>query len=153
MMRAMRRGAVALVIVATSGAHADDRVDKRWPALPPSHQLTLDDQLANHMTEYGNDFGAHLNLLTHDMIALKIDMHGNPRARLRVGGGDRRYLTLHLDSNWYFADNKATVHARLDLGVAGHMYRLELPMMEVIPDSYHGQQLVQVNVPLLSRRF
>jgi len=155
MMRLMRVGAIVIIaaIAAVPGARADERVDVRWPTPPPSHELTLDDRLANHLSEYGTELGAQLGVLSHDMIALRVDFHGNPRARLRVGGGNVRYLTLRLDSHWYFADNKATVHSRLDLGIAGHMFRLELPTMEVIPDSYHGQQLVQVNVPLLQRRF
>jgi hypothetical protein len=149
------RGWVVLGVIyvgAASSARADDVAYQRWPALPPAHGLTLDEKMVDHVSDLGNQFGDHLNVLSHDLLALRIDMRFG-RARIRVGGGDVHYLTFRFDSDWYFADNKATVNARLDLGISGHMLHLQLPTMEVIPDSYHGQQLVQLNVPLLQRRF
>jgi len=47
------------------------------------------------------------------------------------------------------ADGKARVAAKLDLGLAGHSLELKLPAMDLSQDSYHGTQLVQINVPLL----
>src|SRR5262249_17321223 len=75
------------------------------------------------------------------------------RCRLLVGGGNAHYLTFKLDSDWLFADGKAHVSAKLQLGLAGHELALKLPEMDVIPDTYHGQDLVQVNVSVLARHF
>ena len=60
---------------------------------------------------------------------------------------------MRIDSDWLFADGKARVATKLDLGIAGHEMELKLPAMEMSQDSYHGTGLVQVNVPLLERTF
>ena len=52
-----------------------------------------------------------------------------------------------------FSDGMAHVKAKLELGLHDHTLKLVLPAMDVIPDSYQGQRLVQVNVPLLERHF
>lgn len=142
------------VLAASSSAFAEDsiNVDKRWPGLPEWRGLSLEDQITDHLTELGNLVGSHMDALSHDMIGLRVDGRTN-RARLRLGGGNARYLTFQFDSDWLFAEGKARVNAHLELGLNGHMMGLQLPAMDVIPDSYHGQQLVQINVPLLERRF
>jgi hypothetical protein len=124
----------------------------RWPSLPQDTGLSLEDQITDHLSELGNLVGSHMTFLSHDMFGLHIYGRQN-RARLRVGGGDARYLEFRLDSDWLFADGKARIHAKVDLGIAGHMLHVELPDMDLSEDSYHGTQLVQVNVPLLERRF
>ncbi|MDB4958455.1 MAG: hypothetical protein JWO36_6024 [Myxococcales bacterium] len=150
------RGGLALLLVAAVSprSHADDSitVDKRWPGLPAFQALSLEDQITDHLTELGNLVGSHVDVLSHDMIGLHVNGRAN-RARLRLGGGNDRYLTFRLDSDWLFAEGKARVNAHVELGLHGHMLDLQLPAMDVIPDSYHGQQLVQVNVPLLERHF
>ena len=152
------RLAIAL-IVATSGLAVADvaisdsiNVDHRWPGLPDSRELSLEDQITDHLTELGNLVGSHIDFVSHEMIGLRVNGRAN-RARLRLGGGDVRYLSFRIDSDWLFGDGKARVNAHLELGLHGHTLDLRLPAMDVIPDSYHGQQLVQINVPLLERRF
>jgi len=127
-------------------------MDHLWPAVPADHALSLEDQITDHLTDLGNLLGNHLDLLSHDMIGIRVDGRAN-HARLRVGGGNVHYLTLRVDSDWLFADGKARVATKLDLGIAGHEVELKLPPMEMSEDSYHGTQLVQVNVPLLERKF
>ena len=129
-----------------------DALDKHWPDVPPDHQLSLEDQITDHLSEIGNQIGAHMNVLSDDLMALKVDGRHN-RARLRIGGGDAHFLNFKIDSDWLFADGKAHVKARLDLGVAGHQVKLELPDMDLSHDNWHGQDLVQVNVSVLERRF
>jgi hypothetical protein len=86
------------------------------------------------------------------MIGLRVDARGQ-RCRLRLGGGSSHYLTFRIDSDWLFSEGKARVNAKVELGLAGHVVDLKLPAMDLSQDSYHGVQLVQVNVPLLERRF
>jgi hypothetical protein len=137
-------------------ARADERFERferRWPAVPASHALKFDDKVADRLSELGNDFGHHVDVLSHDLVAMHFDARAG-RARLRVGGGDVRYLQFRVDSHWFFApDGLAHVNTRIDLGLAGHALHLQLPEMLVSTDSYHNLQLVQVNVPLLSRHF
>lgn len=147
------RLALVLVVGSSSVALADDVVmDQRWPAVPLDHRLTLEDQITDHLTDLGNAVGGQLDLLSHDLMGLHVDGRAN-RARLRLGGGNVHYLTFRIDSDWHFGEGKARVKARLELGLAGHVLELKLPDMEVIPDSYRGDRVVDINVPLLERRF
>ena len=144
---------LAVVLLVPAGrARADDQMDHLWPAVPVEHALSLEDQITDHLTDLGNVICGHLDLLSHDVIGLRVDGRAN-RARLRVGGGSARYLSLRIDSDWLFADGKARIAAKVDLALAGHSLELKLPAMDLSEDSYHGAQLVQVNVPLLERTF
>jgi hypothetical protein len=131
---------------------ACEPLENRWPELPADHNLSLEDQITDHLTELGNMLGNHMTVLSDNMMALHVDGRHN-RARLRVGGGNPRYLDFKVDSDWLFADGKARVKARLELGLAGHEMELKLPDMDLSHDNYHGQDLVQVNVSVLERKF
>lgn len=126
--------------------------DRIWPGLPAWHGLTMDQRITDHLTDLGNLLGHHLDLLTDDVVALKVDGRAN-RAWLRVGAGDTRYLSLHVATDWHFVNNVAEVYAKLQLGLAGHELDLALPEVQVSGDNYHGQQLVVIDVPLLQRHF
>lgn len=147
---------LVLVLAATTAvASADDRlyrVDTRWPTVPVDHSLPLEDVMVDNLSDLGNLVGDHIDQLSHDFIGLHVDGRGQ-HARLRLGGGNPHFLTLRLDSDWLFGNGKARVNARLELGLGSHVLDLKLPAMDVSEDSYHGIQLVQVNVPLVERRF
>ena len=143
---------LAIVLLAATTASAEDDVSKRWPSVPKDTLPPIEDVMIDHLSDIGNHVGDRLDELSHDLIGLHVDGRGQ-RARLRVGGGNPHYLTFKLDSDWLFSDGKARVNAHLDLGLAGHVLDLKLPAMDLSQDSYHGVQLVQVNVPLLERRF
>lgn len=146
--------ALAFVVASIAVAHADPPATALdlWPTVPDYHGLSLEDMIADHLSELGNMIGGNIDVLSHDMIGLHVDGR-KQRARLRLGGGNVRYLAFRVDSDWLFANGKARITAHLDLGVAGREIHLRLPDMEMIPDNYHGTQLVQLNVPLLERRF
>jgi hypothetical protein len=133
-------------------AAADVVLDQRWPALPSDHSLSAEDVVVDNLSELGNVFGRHMDRLSHDMIGLHVDGRGQ-RARLRLGGGNPHYLTFRIDSDWLFAEGKARINCKVQLALAGHEIDFKLPAMDLSEDSYHGVQLVQVNVPLLERRF
>jgi hypothetical protein len=133
-------------------ARADDDAAKRWPSIPVDHSLSESDRMIDNLSEIGNRLGRHMDTLSHDLFTFKVDGRGQ-RARLRVGGGNAHYLEFRIDSDWLFSDGKARINAKVQLGIAGHEVDLKLPTMDLSQDSYHGEQLVQVNVPLLERRF
>ena len=72
---------------------------------------------------------------------------------MRIGGGNVHYLQFRVDSDWHFAEGKARVAARVQLALAGHELDVQLPAMDLSTDNYHGEPMVQVNVPLLERHF
>jgi hypothetical protein len=148
-----RRGiTIAIVLGCSSLAVADDELNKRWPSVPTDHSLKVEDVMVDNLSELGNVLGRHMDKLSHTLIGLEVDGRGQ-RARLRVGGGNSHYLSFRIDSDWLFSDGKARINAKVDLALAGHEFEFKLPAMDLSEDSYHGVQLVQVNVPLLERRF
>ena len=149
-----RKGLVLAVLAAAAPALADGEqpMDKQWPTLPRYHETELSDQLADHLSEIGNMVGDSMDLLSHDVF--KIHVNGRAqRARMRLGGGNPRYLEFRVDSDWHFAEGKARVAARVELALAGHQIDVQLPAMDLSTDNYHGESMVQVNVPLLERHF
>ncbi|HTL37852.1 MAG TPA: hypothetical protein VL326_32195 [Kofleriaceae bacterium] len=160
----MRIGGL-LVLVSTASlaslAHADtpmnaatsgELYDRLWPRAPQTHQLQLSDQITQQLTELGNFMGEHMNVLSHDMFTMTFD--GKRRhAFFAVGGGDAHYLEFKVASDVQFLDGRATINARIDLSVAGNSFQLELPEMEMVPASYHGERGVEVRVPLFKRSF
>lgn len=149
-----RTGLFLAVVLVSSGAYADEAVpmDKHWPGLPHVHEVDIGDQITDHLTELGNTLGEHLDLLSHDYFKIHVDGRAQ-RARMRLGGGNSKYLEFKVDSDWHFAEGKARVAAHLQMAVAGHELDVQLPAMDLSTDNYHGESMVQVNVPLLERHF
>ena len=143
---------LALIGVAHADGRLVERLDRLWPTVPVDHAKPLEDVVVDNLSDLGNHFGDGLDQLSHDLIGLHVDGRGQ-RARLRLGTGTGHYLSFKLDSDWLFSDGKARINATVELGIGSHELELKLPPMDVSEDSYHGIQLVEVNIPLLERRF
>jgi len=156
----VRRPGTALAIglcaiaASSSTALADDKglYERLWPRIPDSQRLTLSEQITDELSELGNTLGYHLDVLSHEMVALRVDGRRR-RAYVRVGGGDGEYLTFRLASDVHFTDGLARVTTRVDLGIAGRRLQLELPEMEMVPASYRGERGVEIRLPLFRRTF
>lgn len=120
--------------------------------IPASRLPTLSDQVTDRMTEVGNELGRHMNVLSHDLISLSFDGRKR-RAHVGVGGGDPHYLTIRVDGDIQFTATDARVKARIDLGFQGRKVRLELPEFQMMPQSYQGDRVVVLLVPVLERRW
>jgi len=114
-----RTGLLLAVVLVSPGAYADEAtpMDQHWKALPHVHEVDIGDQITDHLTELGNSLGEHLDLLSHDYFKIHVDGRAQ-RARMRLGGGNARYLELRVDSDWHFAEGKARVAARVQLALA-----------------------------------
>jgi hypothetical protein len=145
---------VALGLATAPAASADTTVllASRWPSVPDSHSLSLEDQITERLTQLGNALGQHLDLLSHDMFQLRVDARRR-HAHLRIGGGDSERVAVSLDGDIQFDDLNAHVCARLDLALRGHAVSLELPPFEMSPVSYRGGHGVELRVPLFVQRF
>src|SRR5512140_2663822 len=158
-MRPVRSMIVVAVLVATGRLAAAEPAGEpalllgdRWPSVPESHGLTLEDQITDRLTQLGNELGRHLDLLSHDMFQLTID--GRHRhAHVRLEAGSVGLLAFQFDSDIQFDDINAHVHARIDLGFHGHSVRFELPAFEMSPAEYHGDYGVELKLPLFVRKF
>jgi hypothetical protein len=124
----------------------------RWPSVPDGHALALEDQIVERLTQIGNTLGHHLDLLSHDMVQLRVDARRR-RAHLQIGGGDGEGLAVRLHSDIQFDDLNAHVCARLDVALRGHAVQLELPAFEMSPVSYRGDHGVELRVPLFVQQF
>lgn len=124
----------------------------RWPGVPRSRALSLEDQLTDRLTMIGNALGQHLDLLSHDMFQLRVDARAR-RARIRMGGGDPATFSLRVDGDIQVDDLNARVHARLALGVRGHELAIELPRFDVCPSAVRGDRGVEIKLPLFERAF
>lgn len=123
----------------------------RWPDVP-GRDVTLEEQITEHLTQLGNAIGKHLDLLSHDMVHLSVDCR-HRSARLTLGGGDVEQLMLQIDSDIQFDDATARIRSRVDLAVHGHAVHFELPAFELSPASYRGDHGVELRLPLFVQQF
>lgn len=144
-------GLTVLAGAAPADAESMVMLATRWPDVP-GHDPTLEDQITEHLTRFGNAIGKHLDLLSHDMVRLTVDCR-HRRANLRIGGGDLEQLALRIDSDIQFDDATALVHSRIELALNGHALRVELPAFELSAASYRGDRGVQLRLPLFVRQF
>lgn len=146
----------ATLTALTQIADADDDLQialaERWREVPAGQRLRLSQQITDELTELGNFIGTHINVLSDDILGMKFD--GRRRyARIRFGTGEGQYLRFKFDSDWYFTKGKARVQARVDLGIGQHQFHLELPDIDMVPASYHGERGVEIRLPLVERRW
>lgn len=127
--------------------------ERLWYRAPARQQRALSEQIVDQLTELGNELGTHLDVLSMDLLALRVDGRGR-RVHLGVGAGESGgYLSFHLGSEFHFIDGVARVTTRIDLCIAGRDLALELPEMELAPTSYRGERGVEVRLPLIQKRF
>lgn len=138
----------------TQLGHADDKglYERLWPRVPDHQYLSLSQQILDHINDVTNTIGYHLDILSHDMLTLKMDLRRR-RAYVRVGGGDEQYLTFRLASDVLFTDGLARINTRIDLAFRGRKLQLELPETEILPTSYNGDRGVEIRLPLFRRRW
>jgi hypothetical protein len=143
---------VGLLAAAPASAEQTDLYSRLWPQTPIGRGRSTEDQILDSMTKLGNELGYHLDVLTHDMLVMKVDAR-KQRATLAVGGGSDRFLSFKLANDIEFTDGLARVSTKVDLTFHGKKLELQLPQMEVEPASYHGERGVEIRMPLYKRRF
>lgn len=154
MLGGLAASILASGIAGSASAVADPAVllAVRWPSIPASRGLSLEDQITDRMTQLGNELGRHLDRLSHEMFQLRVD--GRRRqAHVRIGGGDAAVLALRLAGDIQFDDLNANVRARVDLAWHGHAVSFELPPFEMSPVSYRGEHGIELRLPLFVQRF
>ncbi len=155
-MKPVRRVGAALVVLLalTSPAAADEPTlyDRLWPRVPDSQQATMSQQIADQLTELGNQLGYHLDQLSSEMLALRFDGRRR-KAFVRLGGGNEQYLNFKLASDVHFTEGVARISAKVDLTFRGKNFKLTLPDVEMLPASSRGDRGVEVRIPIFRRRF
>jgi hypothetical protein len=147
MRRLALAAAPALVMAVVTPVVADELVTQRWPEVPADNAPSMEDQITDHLSEMVSD------RFTNDVTSLHVDgRHNRARFGIRRNGAGH-YLTFRLDSNWLFEHGQAHVDATLELGLGTHHLEVKLPPMDIIPDNWHGQDLVVVDLNLIKRQF
>jgi hypothetical protein len=149
----VRWGLLLVGLLAAAPASAEtDLYTRLWPQTPIGRGRSTEDQILDSMTKLGNELGYHLDVLTHDMLVMKVDAH-KQRATVAVGGGNARFLSFKLANDIEFTEGLARVNTKVDLTIHNRRFELQLPQMEVEPASYHGDRGVEIRMPLYKRRF
>ena len=154
------RGAALAIVFTASVASAEDAkrgqqtfvFGERWREVPMSGGLKMEDRVAEHLSEFGNFIGGHMNVLSRDAFAMKFDGRRN-RARMRLGTGDGQQLRFNIDTDWHFMQDKARAQPRLQLGIGRRDFKLELPNIDMATNDVYGQLAVEVRLPLFERRW
>lgn len=144
-------GTVGLGTSRPAGADVMTRLDDAWPAVPAVQRLSLDDQLADRFSDFGNSIGARLDAMSRDVVAMRFDVRAQ-RAWLRIRGGGE-HLKIAMDTSWYFADGMAHVSTTLDVTLGHRELYVELPSFEMVPTSFNGERYVEWRVPVIDRKF
>jgi hypothetical protein len=111
----------------------------------------LSEQIADSVTELGEEIDAHLGALSAGVVSLKFD--GRSR-EIHLGfaiEGESSSFSFHSDV--HVRGGVARIDARIDLRLVGRHVHVELPDVEVLPRSYEGDRYVEVRLPLLTGRF
>ena len=137
----MRCLLVFAVLVTVTPALADDA--------PPPATGKLVDKVVAMTNAFLDD---HLDLLTYDMLHLRVDAE-HRAAKIAIGGGDRRVVSLRVAGNVEVVDGTARIKTRLAVALAGQQLDVSLPNVDVAPASYRGERGVEVRLPLLRRSF
>jgi hypothetical protein len=129
-----------LVLGLTQIAYADDA--------PPATGKVVDKVVA--MTN--QFFDQHVDLLTYDLVHLRVDAEQRA-AKIAVGGGDARVVQLRVAGDVEVVDGTARIHSRVAFAIAGKQIDLRLPNVDVAPASYRGERGVEVRLPLVRHAF
>ena len=127
-----------VLVVLTGPVHADDA---------PTGKMV--DKVVAMTNQF---FDQHVDLLTHDMLQLRVDAEQRA-AKIAVGGGDARVVKLRVSGNVEVVDGTARIHSRVAFGIGGKQIDLRLPNVDVAPASYRGERGVEVRLPLMRGSF
>jgi hypothetical protein len=97
-------------------------------------------------------FDRHVDLLSLEMVQLRVDAEQR-RAKIALGGGDRRLLKLRVAGDVEVVDGTARIHSRVAFAIGGKQLSVRLPNVDVAPASYRGERGVEVRLPLVRGSF
>ncbi|HEY5923756.1 MAG TPA: hypothetical protein VIV11_18870 [Kofleriaceae bacterium] len=139
---------LVVLVLLTTPAFADDDV-------PPATGKLADKVVA--MTN--QFFDRHVDLLTYDLLHLRVDAQ-HRAAKIAIGGGDARLLKLRVAGDVEVVDGTARIKSRVALAVGGKRLDVRLPSLDVAPATYphrfggdRYERGVELRLPLLRRQF
>jgi hypothetical protein len=152
MRRTLAAAAIAFGLALAGPAHADPPRDSLVEPIEVPRHPKLSKRVIENLTVLSEEVSVHLKRMSLDAIDMHVDL-AQRMARLNLAVGDRSWLSVRVDSDVEFRKGHARVKARVDLGLAGQSFSVELPEFDVVPDSVAGQRGVVVRVPVFEGRF
>ena len=121
--------------------------------LVPSTRVrpSLGKRLQAKMTLWTNELGAHLNVLTGDMVDMRFDVL-EKRGWLRVGTVSSRG-GFAFSGRVRVRGSVARIRPRLTLALRDSSLELELPPVEIATQNVQGERSVEVRLPIFEGRF
>lgn len=111
----------------------------------------VSEQIADSVTELGDEVDAHLGALSAGVVTLRFD--GRSR-EIHLGfdlEGDNASFSFRSDV--HVRGGVARVDARIDLRLVGRHVHFDIPDFEVAPRSHDGDRYVEVRIPIFTGRF
>lgn len=147
------RVAVAATLIATFGlssVHAFADKLTEIPEVVPKLQLSI--VVQENVSDYSNMAAIQVSDLTLGLVDMRFDVE-KKWARFRLGGGQSEYFRLKLNSDIQFQKGKARLATRVELGMAGHQWQIEVPELDLDTESVSGERAVTLSLPLLEGQF
>lgn len=121
-------------------------VEALWP-MPHHLEVSMDQRFADWVTNVSTNLDHGLGSLSKHVLGLRFD---GRTQHLDVHAGMR---FLSLDGDVHVVGNVAQIKAHLMIEAGSHALDLRLPTVELQPDDYRGERIVQLRVPLLERHW
>jgi len=121
-------------------------------ATPKKLGRTYTEQIEDRLTWLGDQMDAHFGRLSLDEVAFKFDARER-RAKIRLGKGDGKLLSMRIDGDVKFENGLAHVDAAINLSINGYEMHLDLPQVDLVPSSYQGERYLEVRIPLIKGTF
>jgi hypothetical protein len=121
-------------------------------AVPKKLGRTYTQQIEDRLTWLGDQMDAHFGRLSLDEVAFKFDGRDR-RAKIRLGKGDGKLLSMRIDGDVKFENGLAHVDAAINLSINGYQMHLDLPQVDLVPSSYQGEKYLEVRIPLIKGTF
>ena len=138
---------LVVLVLMTSTAAADDAAPETGKLVDKVVEMT------NHF------FDQHVDLLTYDLLHLRVDA-AQQRANIAIGGGSARLVKLRVAGDVEVVDGTARIKSRVALGLGGKQLALRLPSVDVAPATYphrfggdRYERGVELRLPLVQRSF
>jgi hypothetical protein len=132
-------------------AGLDLGVDLQLQIKTRTKKPSLGRRVKTQLTLWSNELGAHLNVLTLDLVDLRFDV-ARRHAAVRLGGLSPR-LGFLVDGDIVVRRGVARVQTRLTLGLEGKTLELDLPAFELASQNVQGERSVEVRLPVFEGTF
>jgi hypothetical protein len=150
LVRTLPLGLAALATLASASASVA-RADHLTTIETLAPRPSLSARLVKKMTLLGDELDLRLGALTADLVRLHFDF-ASKTGNFHLGGvGDA--FGLKLDGDVEVHHGITRIRARVDLGLGGERWVVDLPDVEMVPRGVDGAKGTELRLPVFEGRF